>query len=669
MKLQDMRNPRHLRWPLYFLFAVVSISFIFFYGWHQGEADRNPDIYAKLRSESHNPLKRWTYIRRPQVLEARNYLTRSIEQMYIPQWLSQSLQRQGTLKNLMERLTTSDDVAREAADMILMERAARQMGVSVTRDDIVAQFRSVPNMSDRLLAYQARELNLSIEGFLDYVRRTSEMEQVKKIKGLAAQASLFELWQEYGLRNDKFTLQIAAFPNDDFTTKVLVTDQDIQKYYDEHREDFRVPTQRRYLYIKLLRDDVAKQVVPTEEQIGAFYKENQERYRRDAAVNLNELQMTVPAGGSIERSMKFMDDLRTSATASRDWNGLANAVRNRDKIKEFFQRESGWLTQQTTERPASYMARVMTLAGDTVSTPILITQVEDGFTTSVMLARVVGRRGAGVAPLADVRDEVKTDYTAQEIARRFKEISGQWKEARDKAKNMAELAKALGVDDHITTMVDAADYKIAGLGMFQENSDYVGNLTPGVLSDPLPTDDGKLLAVLAPTDTVESHIPPLAEVRSKIVATIQTARAGDLARAAAQNALQLVQGGAAFDGALADAPIKPTVTDPQTRMESVKVLKAPLIDFQRQTLRATRNTVGMSPFGTDKDHVHGYAVWRVVNMEPVSREQFTAELPNFRREYIEVQQLALITEWLKDERTKADFALEKAGRAGSEGSE
>lgn len=671
MKLQDMRNPRHLRWPLYFLFAIVCVSFIFFYGWHQSEADRNPNIFAKMKSESLSPFKRWTYIRRPQMQEAQTYLTKSIERMYIPQWLVQSLQRQGTLKNLVERLVTSDEVAREAADMILMERAARDMGISVTREDIITQLRSIPNMTDQALDAQVRDLNLgSREAFIDYIRKTSEMEQVKRIKELAAQASHFELWQEYGLRNDKFTLQIAAFSNDDFTSKVLVTDQDAQKYYDEHREDYRIPTQRRYLYIKLGRDDVSKKISPTEDQIDTFYKENPDRYHREAAVMLNELQLKVPSGDSIGGAMRFMDDLRSSATATRDWNALANEIRNRDKIDatRLYERKTEWYTQQTAERPASYMTRVMALSGDTVSTPILTTQIEDGFTTTVTLARVVGRRDPGVAPLAEIADEVKRDFTTQETDRLFKERTAQWKAARDKAKNMAELAKTLGMDDHITTMVDANDYKIEGVGTFQENSDYIGGLTQRTLSDPIPTDDGNLV-VLEPTDSVESHIPPMAEVRSKIVAAIQGSRAGDLARAAAQNALQVVQGGAAFDNALADAPIKPTVTEPQTRMDPVKVLKAPLIDFQRQTLRAARGTVGMSPFGNDKNSPMGYAVWRVVDMEPVGRDKFRADLPAFRRDYVEVQQLSLVNEWLKDQRARADFELEKENQKNSESSE
>lgn len=671
MKLQDMRNPRHLKWPLYFMFGIIVVSFVFFYGWqHQNQTDRDLDIYAKIRSESNNPFKRWTYIRRPQVAEAQIYRTNYIQQTYLPQQWVQSLQRQGTLKAVMERLVTTDEVAREAANMILMERAARDLGISISREDIIGQLSSIPNMSDQALDNQVREFGMRNRNeFLDYIRRTSEMEQVKKLKEIAAQASLFELWQEYGLRNDKFTLQIAAFPNDAFTSKVLVTDQDVQKYYDDHREDYRIPTQRRYLYIKLTRDDISKKIAPAEEQIDAFHKANAERYRRDQAVKLNELHLTVLPGASIDSAMKFMDDLRTTATATRDWAAIAEKTRDRAKaIGNFYERKTEWLSAGTADRPASYMSRVMTLSGDTVSTPILTTQVEDGFTTTVLLARVIERRAAGVAPLAEIHDDVKRDFTTQETDRLFKERQTQWKEARDKAKNMAELAKTLGVDDHITTMVDANNYKIEGVGQFQDNSDYVSGLTPGTPSDPIPTDDGNLV-VLDPTDMVESHIPPLPEVRSKIVTAIQVARSGDLARAAAQNALQVVQGGAKFDNALADAPVKPTLTEPQTRMGPVKVLQAPLIDFQSQTLRAARNTTGMSPFGMDKNNPLGYAVWRVDDIQPVGKDEFAAQRQAFTRDYVQMQQLSLLNEWLKDQRAKADFELDKAARQAAESGE
>lgn len=661
MKLQDMRNPRHLKWPLYFMFGIVIISFVFFYGWRQSDADRNPDIFAKIRSENQiNPLKRWTYIRRPQMTEAQMYLTNYIERTYIPQAHAQYFQQQGIYRGIMDRLITTDDTARQAADIILMQREARDMGVSVTREEIVKQFASIPNINDAALNMQARQMGMrNANEYIEYVRRMNELEQVRRIKQLAAQASLFELWQEYGLRNDKITLELAAFPNDAFTSKVLVTDQDAQKYYDEHRESYRVPTQRRYLYIKLMRDDIARKINPTEEQLNKFYAENSERYERGAAVKLNELQYNVPSGASRESAMQLMDDLRSSATASRDWKALAETLKTRYKLENLYARETDFLAEGTPERPARYMSHVMTLSNDTVSTPILMTQEDDGYTTCVVLARIIDRREKGVAPLAEVRDDVKRDFATQETDRVFKEKFTEWKAAKDKSKNMAELAKTLGVDDQITSMVDATEYRIPGVGTFQENSDYIGGLTEGALSDPIPSDDGNLI-VLQPADTVEAHYPPLPEVRAKVVAAIQKERSGELARAAAQNALQVVQGGAKFDNALADAPVKPTTTEPQTRMDPVKVLKgAPLIDFQKSTLRAAKGSVGMSPYGNDRKNPDGYAVWRVVDYQPVSIEKFREDRQNFNREYVEVQQLAIVNEWLRDERAEQEFELQR----------
>ena len=63
-KLQNMRNHRHLKWPVRIFFALVIISFIFFYGWSKSETGRHGETknFAKLRSESANPLKRWQYL-------------------------------------------------------------------------------------------------------------------------------------------------------------------------------------------------------------------------------------------------------------------------------------------------------------------------------------------------------------------------------------------------------------------------------------------------------------------------------------------------------------------------------------------------------------------------------------------------------------------------------
>ncbi|MCE5230415.1 hypothetical protein LLG95_12590 [bacterium] len=657
VKLQDMRNPRHLRWPLYFLFAVVCVSFIFFYGWHPSESQRNPGIYGKLLSESSNPFKRWTYIRRPQMMDANRHLM-EYNEMFLPQMARQVLQQRNMLDTVMSRLITTDEEVQDAANQILIDRAAREMGITATREEIIKGIKAQPGVNEQMLEYLAYQKRLgSKQELIEYFRRQNEAERVRNFKSMVAQASLFELWQEYSLANDKLKLEIAAFPNDDFTSKVLVTDQDVKSWYDSHRKDYRIPSQRRYLYIKTSREDVSKTVKPTTDQLLEFYKQNQKNYERSAAVKVRELQLMVRSGESIAQAMNLMDDLRTSAAKMTDWNPLADTLREKKKLP-IYSRESDWLNSESSERPANYIATVTTLAGDAVSTPILSTLNMDNETTSVRIARVIARRPAGVPPFDEIRAQVQNDYVTQETDRQLKDVSDKWKLAKRNAKNMAELAKSLGVDDRITSMTDATSYIIPGAGVFQTDADYVASLSDGTISDPVASTDGSIV-MLQPTDTVPERDPDIKDVRAKIVAAIQNDRSGGLARKAAEDALKLVQSGAQFKQALADAPIKPTVTDPQTRTQQVKVLRAPLIDFTRLTLRAAKGSVGMSPFGNDKDQPLGYAVWMVVDYQPAGMKQFAADRQRFERDYLEIQRLALVNEWLRDERAKAGFEIIK----------
>lgn len=664
VKLQDLRNPRHVRLPLYVLFAVVVVSFVFFYGWHPTEGDRGTGQYGKLKSDTFSLFKKWTYIGKSEMTQANQHLIREKESL-LPSYVRQIYQqRPGMMETIMGKIVTQPEIAQDAADTIVTGRAARKMGIVVTSQDIIdrlkQQQQQQPGLTDEMLDQYAAQMGLSggKHELIELERRNNELERVRAVKSMVAHASLFELWQEYSLANEKLTLRLAAFPNDAFTSSVVVSDTDIQKYFNEHKEDYRVPTQRRYLYIKVTREELGKTIKPTPDQLLDYFNKNKEKYAEPAAVQARELFVAVRGGESVERVMTIMNDLRTSAAATAEWNALADQARDKYKLN-IYSRETPWLTQDAPERPAAYMERLSTLAVDQVSTPILAA-ASDGVTTSVTIAKITARREAGVPAFDKVRDRVSADYVAQETDNLMKLRGEEWKAARAKVKTLAELAKAIGVDDKITTMVDALDYRIPGVGTFAENRDYVAGLAVDEISDPIPSEDG--LVALQPTDQVDAHDRKLEEVRPRVIAAIQNERAGDLARAAAQNALQLIQGGAKFDQALADAPVKPVATEPQTRLEPIKVIGAPMIDFTKQTLRVAKGSVGMTPYGQDKDKPAGYAVWTIVDLQPVSRAQFAAERQRFEREYLQIQRLAIVDEWLRDQRAQADFQVTQAER-------
>ncbi len=95
--------------------------------------------------------------------------------------------------------------------------------------------------------------------------------------------------------------------------------------------------------------------------------------------------------------------------------------------------------------------------------------------------------------------------------------------------------------------------------------------------------------------------------------------------------------------------------EPITRSEPVQALGAPLINFRDEVLSVTRNSTGISPYGYSETQPEGFAVWRVIPQEEPSRDDFAEERFSFEADYLMLQQLSVIEEWLADLREQADY--------------
>jgi hypothetical protein len=76
-----------------------------------------------------------------------------------------------------------------------------------------------------------------------------------------------ELKKEYQKRNEKITLQYVLFNASDYAKNAAATDEDIRSYYDQHKEQFRLPPTVVLNYVqtkdKAMADTLSKELTPS----------------------------------------------------------------------------------------------------------------------------------------------------------------------------------------------------------------------------------------------------------------------------------------------------------------------------------------------------------------------------------------------------------------------
>lgn len=102
-----------------------------------------------------------------------------------------------------------------------------------------------------------------------------------------------ELKQAVSLVEQKRTIAFAIIPSNQFKKDILVSDNDIKKYFDDHQNDFKLPAKLQLEYVALSIDDLKKTIKVTDDELTEFVENN--------GVNKNDSKAVTSAKENIQQ--------------------------------------------------------------------------------------------------------------------------------------------------------------------------------------------------------------------------------------------------------------------------------------------------------------------------------------------------------------------------------
>lgn len=648
-QLQTLRSRKHINFAVKILFALIIVSFVFFYGWQssQNQGSMVGDKVARVKTDSLNPLNQWHYfysdgqeinLAYKQLVAKRG---RYIGQISLP-----------NLDQYIESTIDNDQVFDELGNRQAIAKTLQEVGIEATTQEVVqALQQAYPGITDDMLDRLAYSSGFaSKHDFVEAQRQEFAANRLLRTVGTVAHASLFELWQEYSIANDMLTLRLAGFPAKDFEDQVVASDEQLLEYLEANPERFEQPAKRIYNYVKLDRDTLLEEIEVSDDQLNSFYIQNQPKYLKPAQFKVEELYVPLLADTSTTMTLAVLNEEYTSATQTADWAGFAKDLRERREIMINYRAVGPWIEEGTAIRSEQYINQIADLTTGAVSQPI----VESN---GIFLVRLLDKQAGGLEALEAIKDQVQEDYKSEQFEDLFKEAYLRLKETQEQGsfETINDFASAVGLDAQTTTETIKTNLNIAEIGNLSRDQNYVLNLAVGELSEPLRLNDS--LAVIQVVNETPAYTPTLADVREDVLAAYAKENAIDLAEAAATQAFGLVEAGADFDESLASAPIPPRELDPVSRIDPIEPLGGPLQNFTQQSLGLKVGDRGMVPYGVNEDNPAGYAIWELVAIDPASREAFNEERFTFANDYLMIQREAITRAWLDSEREKIGFEV------------
>ncbi len=458
---------------------------------------------------------------------------------------SQAARRMGFADLTLERLI----------DRRLLALHAAELGLSVGDDQVRAQIRRQPGLSDGrggINEFAFREAlaraRLSEDRYVALLRGEITRSHLTGViaAGSVAPDHMVDLIFRY--RNEKRTADVVVVPRAAGAAPPAPNDSQISEFYSKNQALFMAPELRTVTALHLDPDELAKDIAIPDDDLRDEFE--------------NRLPSLVIAERRRVRQIVTADE----ATAKRARQSLAEGRSFTDVAKEIagMDEETTRLGFVTADRlPAEIASAVFTATLDQPSAPVasplgwhivLVERIEPGTTPT----------------FADVRDRIRLDLARDQATDALVKIANRLEDALAGGATLDQAASGTGATMIRTPPIDGRGRTIdgkpaPGLPKVAEFLPTAFEVEDGEVGDLLETRTGGYLIVRV--DGVTPPAPrPLESVRDRVVAAWKVTQRDEAAKKKAGEILDKVKGGAALAQVAKDAGLRLRSSQPFTRI-------------------------------------------------------------------------------------------------------
>ncbi len=435
------------------------------------------------------------------------------------------------------QLGVVDQTAQQMTTRGLLDAAARDLGLTVSDEEILRNIRADPNFRntvgefDRFVFQQVLQSNNMTEAmYLEASRREMVRRQLidSLVAGLAKPNALSQAY--YAYQAEKRSIETLTIPNSSITEVEAPKEADVTKYYEDNKTSYMTAELRKLTFATLSPEDLLDEISVSEDDIRDEYESRRSEFVVRESRDVEQLL----AGDKAKA-----EDAAKRLAAGEDFYKVSEAIANlkEDAVK------LGRLTKD--ELPDEVRDAVFALSKDQISAPI-----EGPF--GWVVYRVTNINPGKDPSFEDMRSRLERDLKLSRAGDVMFEIANKIEDSLAGGATLEETADNANLK---TVTIDAVD----GAGR-DASGKSLTNLpkTREFLSTAFATEDGQE-PVLTETETgsyfllrVDSVTPPalkpLPEVRSQIVNAILAERRAKAAEELAVSLAARAGAGATFVG-------------------------------------------------------------------------------------------------------------------------
>jgi peptidyl-prolyl cis-trans isomerase D len=426
--------------------------------------------------------------------------------------------RQRITPEMAERLGLAQQVLNELVTEAVVIQGATKEGIRISDDELrstiqqIREFQENGRFSRDEYLRVLRQVRLDPGDFEAEVRRQLLRRKMEGLVKQGVKVSEEEVRQAYAQRNERVRAAWAYADVKPVMATVQVADADLEPYVKAHTPQFSQPERRKLQYVLVAP---AKQPpAVTDAEVEAYYKEHGSEFEEPKRVRAAHVLVRVPPGGGsdAENAAKAkVEGVIKRARGGEDFAKLAREI-SEDKASAAQGGELGLVGPG--ELVAPFEQAAFALKKGEISEPV---RTPFGYHA----IRVLDILEGGKSPLPAVAARIKETLATQKAERAAGARAEEVKTALAAAPDFAAEARRLGLESRESLF--ARGDALAEAGRDQQVDEVIFGLAPGGVSAPIKTAGGYLIAKMV--QPVPAGVPPLPEIRERVVEAIKRERA------------------------------------------------------------------------------------------------------------------------------------------------
>jgi peptidyl-prolyl cis-trans isomerase D len=449
-----------------------------------------------------------------------------------------------------------------------------------------------------------------------------------------------EVEMEYRLQNEKVKIEYVTIKPSTFQKDVTVTDEEIARYYEEHKEDFKTPDRVRVNYLYIDPQTFTDQVTVEESEIQDYFDQHRDQFPKEKRIKARHILFKVPPGGDPEKEQEVKK--RAEEVLQKIKEGADFAAMARQYSEEPGAAENGgdlgYFTKGKMVEPFEKAA--FSLKKGEVSD---LVRTEFGYHI-IKVEDVLGEN-----PYEEAKPGIQTILKrekAQEVARqRADEVYQKALETKD----LKQTAEATGLPLKTSNLFARMEPVGPEMGILIPFQEAAFTLSPGEISQVVEV-PGAGFYILQLVEKKDSYIPSLEEAREQVKEKIIDNKAMELAEKKANEFLAELKAGASWEALLEKYQLTPVKPEPFNRRWFLNDMADKSEEIIRTAFSLEVNQVS-DPIKTPG----GFVLLKVVEKPGIDEKKFQEEKENLRRSLLQQKQSTAYREFIEELKKKANI--------------